>query len=111
MRNIKNFPEETVENSGSIILNSISWLFGIVVFAIGVVNMFYGNDPGFGIFILLLSFVYFLPVKAIFQKKIHFAIPRLNLLKVFLGLFIIWTALGVGELFDKINLLLRDLHS
>jgi len=40
----------------------ISWLFGIVVVAIGLVNLFWGNDPGFGVFLLLLSLVYFLPV-------------------------------------------------
>ena len=96
-------------NDGSTALTIISWLFGTVAFAIGVVNTFWGNDPGFGIFILLLSFVYFLPVNAILQKIIGFSIPKMRLLKILLGIFIIWAAMGVGELFDKIELMLNDL--
>ena len=59
-------------NNKSIVLNVISWIFGIVFFAIGVVNTFWGNDPGFGVFILLLSFVYFLPVRCNFQENDRF---------------------------------------
>ncbi len=39
--------------------NIISWLFGIAVFATGVLNTFWGNDTGFGIFLILLSFFIF----------------------------------------------------
>ena len=85
--------------------NAISWLFGIIVLAIATVNMFWGNDPEFGIFLALLSLVYFLPVKAIVKKVIGFSIPRIGLVKIILGVFIIWAALGVGELFDKIELM------
>ncbi len=106
-----NLPGEKAGNSGSSVLNSISWLFGLVVCAIGVVNTFWGNDPGFGVFLLLLSLVYFLPVNAILQKRLNFSIPRLRIFKIFLGLFIIWAALGVGELFDKIDLFLQNVHS
>jgi hypothetical protein len=106
-----NFQEETAPNSGSLFLKSINWLFGTVAFAIGVVNTFWGNDPGFGIFIVLLSFVYFLPVNQIFKKLTGFSIPRIGILKIALGLFIIWAALGVGELFDKIDLMRHDLFS
>ena len=95
-------------NNKSNVLNIISWIFGIVVFAIGVVNTFWGNDPGFGVFILLLSFVYFPPVNAILKEKTGFAIPKI--VKILLGIFIIWAALGVGELFDKIDLMMMDLH-
>jgi hypothetical protein len=87
--------------------NIISWIFGLTVFAIGLVNMFWGNDPGFGIFLILLSFVYFPPVNAIFKKSTGFSIPAP--IKILLGIFIIWAALGVGELFDKIDLMLKDL--
>lgn len=89
--------------------NIISWLFGIVAFVIGVVNTFWGNDTGFGVFILLLSFVYFLPVNNILSKLTGFSVPRLGVLKIVLGIFILWTALGVGELFDKIELMKTDL--
>ena len=90
--------------------NIISWIFGVLVFAIGIVNTFWGNDPGFGIFLLLLSFVYFLPVNELLKKITGFSIPKMGLIKIGLGFFIIWASLGVGELFDKIELMLGRLQ-
>ena len=101
---MKNKPVITMNNK-SIVLDIISWLFGIVFFAIGVVNTFWGNDQGFGVFILLLSFVYFLPVNAILRKMTGFSIPGMGIVKIVLGIFILWASLGVGELFDKIELM------
>ncbi|HEX6175351.1 MAG TPA: hypothetical protein VF089_15195 [Candidatus Binatia bacterium] len=87
------------------------WIFGIAVFAAGVVNTFWGNDPGFGVFILLLSLVYFPPTSnilgAISKRLLGFPIPKVA--RIVLGIFIIWATLGVGELFDKINLMMMDL--
>lgn len=100
---------EIAVNDGSTALNIISWLFGTIAFAIGVVNTFWGNDRGFGVFIILLSFAYFLPVNTILQKMVGFSTPWMRILKVLLGIFIIWAALGVGELFDKIELMMNDL--
>ena len=97
-------------NNYSVVLNIISWIFGIVFFAIGVVNTFWGNDPGFGVFIILLSFVYFLPVNEILKKMTNFSIPRMGIVKILLGIFILWTSLGVGELFDMIDLMMMDLR-
>jgi len=94
-------------NIKSIILNTIGWLFGTVFFAIGIVNTFWGNDAFFGIFILLASYVYFPPVNVLVKKWTGFSIHWV--LKIILGLFILWAALGVGELFDKIDLMLMDL--
>lgn len=93
--------------SKSIVLDLVSWLFGLLVFAIGVINTFWGNDAGFGIFLVLLSFVYYPPASVLFRKLTGFAIPLA--VKIILGLFIIWAALGVGELFEKIELMMRDL--
>ena len=89
------------------ILNIVSWIFGLLVFSIGVVNTFWGNDAGFGIMIILLSFVFFPPVNNLFTKITGFAIPKI--VKMVLGLFILWAALGVGDLFPKIALMLKDL--
>jgi hypothetical protein len=99
---------ETMLNDGSTALNLISWIFGTVAFAIGIVNTFWGNDPFFGIFIILLSFVYFLPVNDILKRIVGFSIPKLRIVKILLGIFIIWAALGVGELFDKIELMMNS---
>lgn len=90
-------------------VNVISWLFGLLFFGIGIVNTFWGDDTGFGIFIILLSLVYFLPVNDILQKIVGFSIPRMGLVKILLGIFIIWASMGVGELFDKIELMFLDI--
>ena len=88
----------------------IGWIFGIAVFATGVVNTFCGNDPEFGVFILLLSFVYFPPtsniLSAISKEVVGFPIPKIG--KILFGIFIVWATLGVGELFDKIDLMMQD---
>ena len=84
----------------------IGWLFGLAFFAIGIINMFWGNDFWFGVFILLLSFLYFPPVNVLIKKRFGFSVHYL--VKIFLGIFILWAALGVGELFDKMDLMLMD---
>ena len=97
-------------NNKSIVLKLMSWIFGGLFFAIGVVNTFWGNDPGFGVFVLLLSFIYFLPVNFILKKMTGFSIPGIGIVKILLGIFILWAAFGVGELFDKINLMMTQLR-
>ena len=103
--NNKNEHQVEIVNDGSTALTIISWIFGLLFFAIGVVNTFWGNDPFFGIFILLLSFVYFLPVNQILKKLTGYRIPKFWILKILLGMFILWSSLGVGELFDKIEMM------
>lgn len=93
-------------NNKSIFLNAISVIFGITVLAIGLVNTFWGNDPGFGIFLLFLAFVYFPSVNMVIKNLLGFTIPWI--VKILLGIFILWAALGVGELFDKIDLMLMN---
>ena len=96
-------------NRNSIVLSLIDWIFGAVFFSIGIVNTLWGNDFLFGVFIILLSLVYFLPVNDIFKRTTGFSIPKMGIVKLVLGIFIIWAALGVGELFDKIDLAVADL--
>ncbi len=91
----------------SLVLQIISWIFGIIAFAIGVINTFWGNDMYFGIMLVVLSLVYFPPLNVILKKSTGFTIP--GILKILVGLFIIWSSLGVGELFDKIELMMKDL--
>ncbi len=92
--------------NGSIIWWALSLTFGVLFFAIGVINTFWGNDPFFGVFIVLLSMVYFPWTNTLAKKWFGFSIHWV--LKVLLGLFILWAALGVGELFDKIDLMLNS---
>ena len=89
-------------NIGSI----ISGMFGMVAIALGIINTFWGNDPGYGIFIFLLSFICFPPANVLFKKYTGFSIPLI--VKVLLGIFILWSALGVAELSDKIDLMLMS---
>lgn len=84
----------------------VSWLFGFLFLAIGFINTFWGNDAGYGLFVILLSFAFFPPMTAILREATGFSIPWAA--KVILGIFIIWSALGVAELFDKIDLMLMD---
>lgn len=85
-----------------------SWFFGILFFTIGFINMSYGNDTGFGIFIILLSLFYFLPLKEYLKEITGLDVRGLYIGKIAVGLFILWAALGVGELFDKIDLMLHN---
>lgn len=102
-----NMKTEGMMNNHFNVRNAISWNFAVAFFAIGVINTFWGNDPGFGIFIILLSFIYVPRVNTVLKEKIGLSIPGVG--KILLGIFIIWAALGVGELFDKIDLMMRDL--
>jgi hypothetical protein len=89
-------------------LDATSCLFALIVFCIGVVNVLWGNDPGFGVFLLLLSLVYLPPVNVIIKKQTGFSIPIV--VKILLAIFILWASLGVGELFDKVDLMIMDLE-
>lgn len=77
---------QTVTNPGTIISNTVSVLFGLLTLAIGIVNTFWGNDPGFGIFIILLSAAFFPPITALVKEKTGRQIP--GYLKILLALFI-----------------------
>lgn len=90
-------------NSKSIAANTISSMFGLAFLAAGLINAFWGNDPEFGVFIVILSFIYFPPVTALIKRWTGVSIPIIA--KIGLGLFIIWASLGVGELFAKIELM------
>ena len=81
----------------------VNTVFGLLFILIGFINTFWGNDPFYGLFIILLSIVFFLPIINFIIEKI----PQktLFILKIVLGLFIIWSSLGVGELFDKIEIM------
>jgi hypothetical protein len=93
-------------NYRSLIIQLLGWLCGILFSAIGLVNIFWGNDSLFGLFLLALSLLYYPPVQSIFRKMTGYQIHAA--LRIALGIFIIWASLGVGELFDKIDLMLQS---
>jgi len=80
--------------------NLINWIFGTAVFVDGLLNLFRGNDFGFGVFLILLSFIYFPPTNTLLnnflKKKLNFSIHYI--VKIMLALFIIWVTLAVGAI-------------
>lgn len=78
----------------------INWLFALVVFAIGVLNVFLVH-PVPGAIYLLLSLVYFPPANDLLWERFGFSIP--SVVKIILGVVIIWFTLGVSDLGDMID--------
>lgn len=74
-----------------------NWIFGIIFFALGVLNLFLVH-PVPGIFYLLLSLFYFPPSNTFFLKKFKISIPFW--IKVIVALFILWATLAVGDLME-----------
>lgn len=91
------------------LLYSISgWFFGMLLSFIGAVNTFWGNDGLFGLFIIALSLFFYPPFRRFLKKNTGFTIPPVIL--ILLAAFLIWASLGVGELFEKINMMVTDLR-
>ena len=88
-------------NSNLAVIGIINWIFGIAFFAIGVLNVFLVH-PVPGVFYLLLSFVYFPPANAILKERFGFSIPLV--VKLILGLVIVWFTLGVSDLAEMFGL-------
>ena len=86
----------------AIFVQVIRYLFAILFSLIGLINSFWGNDPFYGVFVILLS----LPFYPIFSEKFVKQIRTWHLF--ILGGIILWTALGVAELFDKIALMIQS---
>ena len=86
----------------AIFVQVIRYLFAILFSIIGFINSFWGNDPYYGVFVILLS----LPFYPVFSERFIRQIRTWHL--IILGGFILWTALGVAELFNKIALMIQS---
>jgi hypothetical protein len=95
---------KSLNNESNIFLNVISWFFGIAFLAIGIINMIWGNDFFFGLFLAALTFVFFPPITTYLKIWLNIKLPWY--IKVALAVFIIFAALGVGELPEKIDMML-----
>lgn len=80
--------------------NIISWIFGILFFIIGVLNVILVH-PVPGVFYILLSFIYPPPLNIILKKNFGFFIPFI--IKIVLGLVILWGTLAVGDLVEIVE--------
>lgn len=99
---------EITRNNAETVENILSWQFGTGVLAAGIINIFWGNDTLFGTSIAILSLFYFLPVNAILDKILGFTLPKMGIIKIILGIVIVWAVVGVGDLFDKIELMINS---
>lgn len=77
-----------------------SWLLGLVIFTIGMLNLLLVH-PVPGVVFLSLSLLYFPPADSFFIKIFGFPIPLWA--KAILGFIIIWFTLGVSDLGDMLD--------
>lgn len=84
----------------------LEWAIGILFVMIGIVNTFWGNDTVFGIFIVLLALLFIPNSNRIIIQKLGIRIPLWS--KISIAMFIIWASVGVGELFDKIEMMMNS---
>jgi len=87
-------------------LMALGVMAGLAFSAIGFINIFWGNDPFFGVLIFAASLIYYLPLINAVQKALGAKVTVTA--KYILGFFILWASLGVGELFDKVELMLSN---
>jgi hypothetical protein len=78
----------------------IGWIFGTIVLAIGVLNLFLVH-PVPAVVYFLLSLIYFPLANAVFRKNFGFSIPLV--VKIILGVGIIMFTLGISDLGDMID--------
>ena len=83
----------------------ISWIIGLVVFTIGVLNLLLVH-PVPGLVFILLSLLYFPPADKFFIRNFGRPVPLW--VKVLLGFVIIWFTLGVSDLGDMMDDLLMN---
>ena len=77
-----------------------SWIFGIIVVAIGLLNLFLIH-PVPGIAYLLLSFLYFPAANIILWKRVGFPVELA--IKIILAIVIVMFTFGVSDLGDMID--------
>jgi len=74
----------------------LNWFFGISVLIVGVLNMFYGNDADFGLFLILVSFFYFPPIQTLIKNRLGITIPVW--VKIILAIVLVWVNLAIGAI-------------
>lgn len=76
-------------------MNAVGWIFGLIIFTLGLLNIFLVH-PVPGLAYILVSMVFPPPVNIVIWEYTGFSIPFV--LKVFLFLVIIWFTLGISDL-------------
>lgn len=91
------------------LLQLIETLAGALFFVVGLINLCWGNDQFFGVFIILLSLLFFAPTRNKVKKLTGIWVA--GWLRILISLFIFWSSLGVGELGDKIDMMISYFNS
>ena len=76
-------------------LNIVSFVFGLLLLTIGIMNVFMVH-PIPGIIYILVSLIFFAPTNNLLKKTLNFTIPFK--LKLIIFILIMWFTLGVGYL-------------
>jgi hypothetical protein len=87
--------------NNSNITDAAGWIFGIIVFILGILNLVLVH-PVPGIAYIVLSLIYFPPVDVLLHQKAGFTIPRA--VKIILGFVIIWFTVGISDLAEIFGL-------
>ena len=77
------------------------WLFGLLIFTIGILNLFLIH-PVPGLAYIILSMIFLPPVNSFLLANFGFKVPWF--LKIILGIVILWFTLGVSDLADMYGL-------
>ena len=77
--------------------NLISWIFVVIFFTLGILNLIFVHDVP-GIIYILLSLVYLPSINTFLNTRLGFTIPLWT--KILVGIIIIWATLGVGDLME-----------
>ncbi len=76
------------------------WIFALILITIGILNLILVH-PVPGAIYLLLSLLYVPAADDFLKKRVGFSIPPV--VKIILGVVIIWFTLGVSDLGDMID--------
>ena len=80
--------------------------FGFLFSFIGFANTFWGNDPYYGLAILALSGCYYTPLIDVIREKLNKKTTSITLFVI--GFFILWSSVGVGELSEKLEIMIEN---
>jgi MFS superfamily sulfate permease-like transporter len=87
------------------ILTVLEALLSIAFAFVGLINLIWGNDQFFGLFIIVIALVFITPFRRWIKKITGIWITIW--LRILIALFIVWSSMGVGELPEKIDLMIE----
>jgi hypothetical protein len=77
--------------------NTISWIFSVLFFLLGILNLIWVHAvPGF--IYIVLGCLYLPVTNSFLNKKMGFTVPLL--VKIIFGVLVLWGTLAVGDLME-----------